>query len=549
MPVLAALEQVPDSPGRRHISTTMDQPGSSGVARWAALVVPALLGAAAIIWATPWGAGTSQDSAYYVCGARSFVQSGKIMACGDGRDPSPMTRFPPLYPLLLAAPSLIGVDPVPAARWIGAVTLAVNVVLMGLVLRAAGASLFVSLLGELIFLTSDYVLTVHLIAWSDGSFIVFLLLFVYGYCRWLQDHGRRWIFLTAGAVVAACMTRYIGVVLPLAAAVSLTRFDLKLARSALRRPAWPLLVAGAALAAWLVRNHLLGSAVGRHLSGRPLSREDLMLGITTAARWIVPWTGNRTLERLVVPLFLIELLALAILIYRNPNQLTLLLATMILGFVTFIMASHLVADSYVRLDGRLTLPILVSAIILVMCGIQVLAETDGISVAWRRAGVALAALVLIGHVCDIAPFLLRKRIAGFGYSTPRWVNSPAIGWLRALPPDAVIYTDDPEPIYLLTGRLTKLLPMLRDPDSHQPYVRFASELAEMHRRLSPGGGIIAFFFDDGMPKRRVSMPQPEAMAAQYHLTMRPVYQADEAIIYQVPPATPPVPVESRTNGG
>jgi hypothetical protein len=203
----------------------MGQTGSSRAARWAALLIPALLGAAAVIWATPWGAGTSQDSAYYVCGARSFVQTGKIMACGDGRDPSPMTRFPPLYPLILAVPSLIGVDPMPAARWIGAAALAVNVVLMGLVLRAAGASLFLSLLAELIFLTSDIILTVHLFIWSDASFIVFLLLFVYGYCRWLGDRRRRWIFLAAGAVVAACMIRYIGVVLPLAAAVSLARFN------------------------------------------------------------------------------------------------------------------------------------------------------------------------------------------------------------------------------------------------------------------------------------------------------------------------------------
>jgi hypothetical protein len=319
-------------------------------------------------------------------------------------------------------------------------------------------------------------------------------------------------------------------------------------RPALRRAAWLLLITGAPLAAWLVRNHLFaGSVLGRQLVWHPAGSREFMLGAATAARWVHPWIGNRTLYRLAVPLFLIELAALAILIYRNPNHLIWLLATMILGFIGFIVASRSLADSYVHLDGRLTLPILVCAIILVMCGIQFRTETNAISAAWRRAGVAVAALFLLGNVSSIATLLLRSRASGFGYSTPRWVNSTALGCLRALPSDATIYTDVPEPIYFFTGRLAMLLPMLKDPDTRRPYARFPIELAAMQHRLGPRGGFIAFFFNDINRKRRVCMPEPAAMAALYRLTLRPIYQTDEAIIYEVPRATLPAPDESRAN--
>src|SRR5258708_6378828 len=69
------------------------------------------------------------------------------------------------------------------------------------------SSLTVAMLGELSFICVGGVAIVYLFAMSEGRFILFLLLFVFGLWRAVEDDDPRWIIVAGGAAAAASMTR------------------------------------------------------------------------------------------------------------------------------------------------------------------------------------------------------------------------------------------------------------------------------------------------------------------------------------------------------
>src|SRR3972149_6912045 len=100
------------------------------VGLYAGLLVLALAGLIAQLYATAWGGGASPDSTQYIEGARSLLRGEGISAPeGDGT-PRPITLWPPLLPLLLAAPSLFGIEPAEIGRWLTGLLLAANIMVM-----------------------------------------------------------------------------------------------------------------------------------------------------------------------------------------------------------------------------------------------------------------------------------------------------------------------------------------------------------------------------------------------------------------------------------
>ena len=92
-----------------------------------------------VLLATRHGVGLGNDSTTYITEARQLLRGhGLSTAMG-----APVTHFPPLFPLLIAAPGLAGVDVMTAARWLNLALLAANVMLIGVIVyHSAGRSKF-----------------------------------------------------------------------------------------------------------------------------------------------------------------------------------------------------------------------------------------------------------------------------------------------------------------------------------------------------------------------------------------------------------------------
>jgi hypothetical protein len=97
-----------------------------------ALLVLAAIGIFALWRSTPYGLGLVNDSATYVEGAANLLAGKGYVRTSGGGELKPITHFPPLFSLLLAALGLAGMDLLQGARLAISVLFGIDIVLVGL---------------------------------------------------------------------------------------------------------------------------------------------------------------------------------------------------------------------------------------------------------------------------------------------------------------------------------------------------------------------------------------------------------------------------------
>jgi len=179
-------------------------------------------GALCLAETAPHGIGISPDSVDYILRARQLAEPGGL---GLLLSPALPASQPPLYPLLLAAIERVaGADPLVAARYLNAALLTALVYASGAgLLAGAGRPLHPLVLGAapLAVLFARSLHDVFGMAWSEPLFLLASVLFLIALSRYLQ-RGARLALLGAGLLaVAAMYTRYSGVTLVAAGAISI----------------------------------------------------------------------------------------------------------------------------------------------------------------------------------------------------------------------------------------------------------------------------------------------------------------------------------------
>jgi hypothetical protein len=82
---------------------------------------------------------------------------------------------------------------------------------------------------------------------------------------------------------------------------------------------------------------------------------------------------------------------------------------------------------------------------------------------------------------------------GEGYASFKWYDSKAMAYLRDLPANIHIYTDEPAAVYLYTGRGNYVLPDRFDSATALPRSGFDQSLAQMRQEILEGKAVLAIF--------------------------------------------------------
>lgn len=207
------------------------------------------------------GAGLHWDSAVFVSVAENLL-AGRGFVDWRGE---PLTLWPPLYPLLLAAAGLAGLDPRQAAG-------PLNAAVLGLAILAAGAWLRRRLRSRLLAAWGCLAAALSLpLAWAasqaltDAAFVLLAVLSLACADRFLDGGRRSSLALAAGFAALACLTHYNGV-----AAVAAIALALLLQRGAApwekeRRAAAFAIAALLPLGLWMARNALVPGRLTGHV--------------------------------------------------------------------------------------------------------------------------------------------------------------------------------------------------------------------------------------------------------------------------------------------
>ncbi len=155
-----------------------------------------------------YGLGLTNDSLHYLAAAESIAE-GKGLKDATG---GPFLLFPPLYPLVLAGVSRLGIEPVAAARLVNVAAFGLLTLLAGLWLRRRVRYGVIAGAGALTVMAASPLVNAASYLWTETLFVLLILLSLLQLEAFLKRPERR-LSLAAAAVCAglAAITRYMGV--------------------------------------------------------------------------------------------------------------------------------------------------------------------------------------------------------------------------------------------------------------------------------------------------------------------------------------------------
>ena len=430
----------------------------------------AILGAlgAALVLAREinYGVGLTPDSVNYISVARSLLAgNGFIQFDGDIYH-----QWPPLYPLLLAAASLGIFDPLMIAGPLNAALFGLLLFIVGMYLRTRLASRLLLLWCCLALALALPLLDVAYFAWSEMSFILLVMLALMQVERLLRT-GDNSALIWAGAFTAlACVTRYSGVAL-VAAIVPLLAFQrtIPLTEKARRIIIYGV-IALTPLALWMLRNYLLvGAPTGyrNYLAPEPIDAAQLLYQIPgVVAHWLFPAPPAGYLsvpEGYAVALGAILLALLAaggVAAMRSPGVsksalLFIWFAVCSAALLVVAILSRSVIETSIapRLAAPAYLPLFLAGAMALDRMLSYASRRN-----WRRAGFVLAAvlgllLLHLGAVNGRAAYLANAAAGPlWHFNTAAWADSPALNYLRAAAVTGTVFSNQPWPAYIYSGK-------------------------------------------------------------------------------------------------
>jgi len=447
----------------------------------------------------------TRNAPYISPDAVSYIGTARGLASGDGFTTPPGTppvgHFAPLYPVVLAAGDVLGLDPVDGSRWLNAVLHGASVLVVGLVLRRATQQWWPGLVGGALVVLATDALAYYSSALSDPMFVLLCLLALAALAAYVDDRRPLLLGVTTGLTALALLTRYVGIALVATGVIILVTYGAgRRWRGALDAAAFSVaaLVPVGAWVLWARGAHGQGSE--GELVWHPFGAGDIERGVENLLEWVVPdwlpWWFGIVIVAGAIALFVWAARSArrdAEEIGTGAEHLPVVCAVFAGAYVAVLVLDLLLIDASALLDKRLLLPLHVVAIV----GILALAQRRVMNGALRVVTIGVLGLLVVFQVGEATVWVRNSVDDGGarrgGYASSVWRESPVIAALHNLPPDVAVYSNGPDAIWFLTGRATSTLPPEKDYLTGEANPDYRAELAEMTERVRADNGVVVYF--------------------------------------------------------
>lgn len=498
---------------------------------WARVVLLSaipLVGVSFVAYATANGIGISPDSVHYLGTARNILNSNDIITYTK----APLTHFPPLFPIVIALVSSLGINTIDAA-------LLLNIIISGATVASIifityfeiNGSFKIAALAGIFTITAIPILHIHSWVWSEPLFI-FLSVWGLFFLQFISTHRSAFI-LSALCVGLACITRYAGIALIIAGAASILIMDRRELFLRVKRAIIWSCVSGLFLAGWMLRNvYVEGSTTNREIDYHPLSPSKTLDGIKTLLQWILPGARSVVVIGFVAAVALIVWLASR---HRNPvlqflrqsSNFVRLLVVYIFVYPLFLVFSISFADAHTPLDSRI-LSVLFPPFVIVLASLfsQLNLEPELRRRFQRQVVNVPIYLFVILHMVTALNWLDQRHTDGTGYNSSAWKKSQTIAFLQGLPEELLVFSNAPDAVYILTNRHSRSIPPKWNPGTLEVNPEYGAQLDTMVEALREGGVLI--FFD---LTHRDYQPTESELLENVRLTL--IAETSDGTIYTV----------------
>jgi 4-amino-4-deoxy-L-arabinose transferase-like glycosyltransferase len=461
----------------------------------------AVIGMVLLAYATSAGPGLSPDSRAYLQAARFILQGKGICNINGNGDVVPLTHFAPLYPILLAAFGA-GADPLDRARALGIVVFGLNIVLGGcIVFRQTGKSALAGIIGSIIVAVSFDLLRVHAMAWSEPAFITFMLAGFLLTATYLNTLKMRWLIAGACALAAAFLMRYSGASILLAVGLIVLLWPGRRIRKRVIDSIIFGVISVLPMVIWILRNKLKAhDATDRTIAFHPPNWHDIQVSLITFVSWFVPVEVKTLNVAIVIGAITILAIVLgALLAWRHETAkqsdvpLQALLPIFAVVYLGFLLFSVSFVDAHTPLDYRILSPLYITLVLWVASLALRWIFHDKNPLGARMMMAILLAGFIGSHIGRSAIWARATSKEGIGFGAKVWRDSPTLAWIKALPPNTLLYSNAPDLIDFRTSRFAKPVPKLMDPITRKPEKTYVPYLKGLRDDLTARGGYIVWF--------------------------------------------------------
>lgn len=438
---------------------------------------------------TTWGVGLSTDSITYLEGARSILKNWNLNGIG--------THYPPLYFILIALTALITGDVLEALRLLQLLTIALNFILFTLIIwKGTHKALLPTILCSLLFATSQSVLYIHTMAWSEGSFCFFALLGFYFLAHYLEHKNNRFPTLTLSALFIglAFITRYVGITLIVTGVIALALYVSGNKTKRITDCLYFGFLSSFPMLLWMGRNWFVSNAATiRQLVVHTISIEKIQAGMQVLLSWL--FLPSNYLFILLIILLLITItyvVSMKRLDTKHLNRTSEICFIFIFIYIPFLLVSISLFDAHTPLDVRILFPVYLFFIL----GLVVLSHR-----VYHTKSIRIVSYVMffVLFLLAYAQFGIQKQYLsyastnGIGFASKKWAQSDMLQWVKTLPKGTIIYTNGPDAIKIIANRSSKMVPRLVSPGDRTNNKNIQSDINDMVSKISDNKGVIIYF--------------------------------------------------------
>ncbi|MBF0504801.1 MAG: glycosyltransferase family 39 protein [Candidatus Omnitrophica bacterium] len=499
------------------------------------LGILSLAGVSLLLIATSlWGANLDADSVFYLLMARLFENPHL------NKDMLGMflCHFPPLFPWVLSRWHVIGVDPLQGARLMNSALFGLNILLFGILTKKYTRSAWLGLSAALLMLSAPDVVDIHLKAMSEPLFIFFMLIWLLLFMEYLKNP--RWPVLILSSMIAASavMTRFAGV--PMVATGLFGILFLNQGKGIINRcihAAVFVFTPCLCLLLYTRLSYIEDSPLQRHFAFHPV---DLVFFRDLAAKFcgwfLAPQMPVSSNEKAL--LFGIGIACcLSRLFFRkraNFSKLSILGAAFIgLYILCFVLAASfydagLLLSERLKCLERYLMPVHILFLMMICKGLSDLLYKNPSSLK-RDIGKIIVTYFFLFYMAGSARCLAHQYYFGDEYTTDPCRASYSIWKVKSTPMGRPIYSNKLPVIYILGGKTSSMIPVVKNPFSWVKNDKYLSQLSQMHRDIQINKGLLVYFNEAWMNE----YVEP-IKALQERIPLRLIAQDKYASIFDVP---------------
>jgi hypothetical protein len=507
------------------------------------LLAIGLLGSAALLRSSPYGLGLSSDTVAYVNGAENIAKgNGYATSSGSGGF-KPITGFPPMFSILLAPLSLLGLDILLWSRLLIVGLFGLDIFLVGLLAYRITNSTFFSLLAALLLAVSDILLEVYVFLLSEPLFITLMLAAIYFFSKFFDNQRRVWLLLTGFLLGLASLTRLPGIWVLVCVILTILLFEtnwpnilsligkhttpqpthdkIRLLMKELAIPikeiSLVLVTSLPLILIWVFYTFSLNTGLGnRSLIWHPIPFHTLIEGVKNLLSWLSPksivstqpfWGQMLSLVSLLLLPGLFGYLLWQIGLRLRSNQdihgvasgkvTVFCLGLHIVSYILFMVVTISLLDASEPLNTRLLSVVYIPLIILF---------TSSLAWTWRFISKLRGKQQLIGRIVFVFfcagliftsvsdGIVAVKQLGreGLGYANRSFMESKAFEDIRNLPP-VQIFSNNPGSILLFTGKPATINPTPINPMTTLARPDYLQDVNDIRQLVVEGKAVLVLF--------------------------------------------------------